>query len=67
MSGDDRVVIEWGLRHPNGYVRWFTTRSEAEALKSGQIINGRPGDWAHHTLVRRFVTTEWSDPEEVPS
>ena len=59
------VTTEWGLRHPNGYIRWCISKSQAEDMKAGRIVNGRPGDWVNHTLVRRTRTTVLSEPEEV--
>jgi len=58
------VTTEWGLRHPNGYIRWCVSKIEAEDMKAGRIINGRPGDWANHTLVKRTRTVTWSEAVE---
>lgn len=60
------VTTEWGLRHPaTGYVRWCVNRIEAEAMKSGRIINGRRDDWAQHELVKRTRTLTLGEPEVV--
>ena len=60
-----KEVVEYGLQHTNGYVFWCVSRDQAEGLKAGDIIMGRRGDWANHTLVRRTITTIWGEPEPI--
>ena len=65
MEPTEATEVEWGLRHSNGYIRWFRSRAEAEARKLGLVIDGRPGDWVSHDLVYRVITTTWGEPKAV--